>query len=130
MGGGEEVRVIAGIGLRRGCPAEDIVTLVRRACAEAGRPVAALAAPAFKGGEAGLGAAAAQLGVALLLVDDEALAAAQAACVTRSEAALRAVGAASVAEGSALAAAGVGARLLLRRIAGARATCALAEAAS
>jgi cobalt-precorrin 5A hydrolase len=122
--------VIAGVGLRRGCPADEIVALVRRACAETGRAASALAAPSFKQGEAGLGVAAAQLGVTLLLVEDDALAAAQARCVTQSETARREVGVGSVAEGSALAAAGAGSQLLLPRIAGARATCALAEAPS
>ena len=121
-------RVIAGVGLRRLCPAAEIVALVRRASFLSGRTVDALAAPAFKAGEPGLGAAATELGLALLLVDDEALAAAQSRCVTRSATASRAVGVASVAEGSALAAGGDGARLLLPRIAGPRVTCALAEA--
>jgi len=119
--------VIAGIGMRRDCPADEIVALVRRAAA--GRDVAALAAPAFKRDEPGLHAAAAELGVAVLLVTGAALAVAQAGCVTRSAVAARSVGVASVAEGSALAAAGPGARLVLARIAGERATCALAEAA-
>lgn len=121
-------RVFAGIGLRRGCPAQEIVALVRRAGEQAGRTVAALAAPNFKRDEAGLSQAAAELCLALLLIGPEALKAAQPGCVTRSSAALAAVGVASVAEGSALAAAGVGARLLLPRIASVAATCALAEA--
>ena len=68
--------------------------------------------------------------MAVLLVADAALAAAQPGCVTRSAAAERVVGVGSVAEGSALAAAGPGGTLLLPRIASARATCALAEAAA
>lgn len=130
MSGGEVSGwVIAGVGLRRGCPAEEIAALVRRACAEAGRSVSALAAPAFRRDEAGLGGAAAQLGVGLLWVEREALEAVQARCPTRSVAAERMVGISSVAEGSALAAAGPGGRLLLARIAAPRSTCALAEAA-
>jgi cobalt-precorrin 5A hydrolase len=133
MGGGEAMtrntlgRVIAGVGCRAGCPAEDIVALVQEACARTGRPASALAAPAFKQGERGVRDAARLLALPLLLVDDAALAAAQPRCPTRSDVAARAVGAASVAEGSALAAAGAGGRLLLPRIGGARATCALAE---
>ncbi len=119
--------VIAGVGLRRDCPADEIVALVRRAAASAGREVSALAAPSFKEAETGLREAAAELGVAVLLVTEADLAAAQAGCLTRSAVAERAVGVASVAEGSALAAAGSGARLLLARIAGPSATCALAE---
>ena len=120
-------RVIAGIGCRRGCPAEDIVGLVQEACAQAGRPASALAAPAFKQDEPGVRDAARRLAVPLLLVEPAALAAAQPRCPTRSETAARATGTASVAEGSALAAAGPDGRLVLARIAGPRATCALAE---
>ena len=119
--------MIAGIGCRRDCPAEDIVALVRRAEAAVGAGVTALAAPAAKAGEAGLHAAAGALGVVLLLVEHAALAAVQETCVTRSVCAERALGVASVAEGCALAAAGPGARLVLARIASARATCALAR---
>ncbi len=119
-------RVIAGIGCRRGCPAEDIVALVRRAEAAAGCRVGALAAPAAKGHETGPHGAAAQLGVPLLLVAAAPLAAAQDRCVTRSACAARTLGVAAVAEGCALAAAGEGGALVLPRIASARATCALA----
>jgi cobalt-precorrin 5A hydrolase len=127
MDGGEAV-LIAGIGCRRGCPAAEIVALVARAAA--GRRIAALATPDFKAAEPGVLEAARLLGVALVPVAETALAAAQARCVTRSAAAARATGIASVAEGSALAAAGAGGRLVLPRIAAAGATCALAEAAS
>ena len=126
--GGDEVRLIAGLGMRAGCPAGEIVALVRQASAASGRPVAAVAAPAFKRDEAGLAQAVATLAVELILVEDDALTAAQAECVTHSAAAARAVGVGSVAEGCALAAGGAGSRLVLARIAGARATCALAEA--
>ncbi len=123
--------VVAGIGCRKDCPAEDILAVVQRACGAAGRAADALAAPSFKASEAGLQGAAASLGLRLILVEPGALAAAQPRCVTFSEFAARAAGAAgaaSVAEGCALAAAGPQARLLLPRLAGARATCALAEA--
>jgi cobalamin biosynthesis protein CbiG len=50
--------------------------------------------------------------------------------VTGSAIAQRATGTGSVAEGSALAAAGAGSQLILPRIACARATCALAEVAA
>ena len=119
--------MIAGIGCRRACPGADIVALVRTAEAAAGARVSALAAPAAKAAEPGLHEAAAVLGVTLLLVERAALIAAQAACVTRSACAERTLGVAAVAEGCALAAAGQGARLVLPRIASARATCALAD---
>jgi len=118
--------IVAGIGCRRGCPAEDIVALVRLAQDRAACHVDALAAPAFKRDEVGLHEAARRLGTALIFVAAPALAAAQPFCPTRSDAAARHTGTASVAEGSALAASG--GRLLLARIANRRSTCALAQA--
>lgn len=131
MGGNQAMsgRVVAGLGCRAGCPAEQIVDVVREAAARAGRDPAVLAAPHFKQGEQGLEDAAHRLGLPLLFIGADALAAAQAACVTRSTVVERAVGVASVAEGSALAACGPGGRLLLARLARGGATCALAEAA-
>lgn len=121
--------MIAGIGCRRGCSAEDILHALHVACADAGRRAAALAAPAFKADEPGLREASRLLGLPLILVDAAPLSAAQARCVTRSPRAERATGVASVAEGSALAAVGAGGRLLLPRVIGGAATCALAEKA-
>ncbi|MBV9117768.1 MAG: cobalamin biosynthesis protein [Acetobacteraceae bacterium] len=117
-------RVIAGVGCRRGCAAEEILRVLDRA----GMDVAAIAVPAFKADEPGVMEAARRLGVPVIRVDDAALAEAQARCVTRSRAAARATGFASVAEGSALAASGPRGRLVLARIAVGGATCALAEA--
>ena len=94
---------------------------------QAGIRATALAIPDFKAAEAGPREAARQLGVALILIDAPALAAAQPRCVTRSSRVEQITGFASVAEASALAAAGPGGRLLRARIAGPRATCALAE---
>ena len=122
--------IVAGIGCRKDCPTEDVLAVVREACLVSGRAVRALAAPEFKRDEAGLHGAARSLGVPLILVGAADLAAAQPRCVTRSAIAERTTGAGSVAEGSALAAAGAGSQLILPRIAGARATCALAEAAA
>ena len=120
--------MIAGLGCRAGCPAEEIVALIVEASARAGRTVSALAAPGFKRGEHGLQETARALSLPLLLVDRGALLAAQPGCPTCSDAAIRATGVASIAEGCALAAAGSGGRLILARIAGPRATCALAVA--
>ena len=116
--------IVAGIGCRRGCPAEDIVALVLAAQDRAACRADALAAPDFKRGEAGLHDAARRLGVGLAFVDPSALAAVQPLCHTRSILAERHVGSASVAEGAALAASG--GALLLPRISNGRATCALA----
>jgi cobalt-precorrin 5A hydrolase len=117
--------VIAGLGCRRDCPAADIVALVRAAAAQADCAVTAIAIPLTKIREPGLQEAAASLGLPLIPVAADALAAVQAQCVTRSACAERALGVASVAEGCALAATGAAA-LLLPRIASSRATCALA----
>jgi cobalt-precorrin 5A hydrolase len=122
--------IVAGVGCRRDCPTEDLLAVVREACRVSGRTVRALAAPEFKRDEAALQGAARSLGVPLILVGAADLAAAQPRCVTRSAIAECATGAASVAEGSALAAAGAGSMLILPRIAGPRATCALAETAA
>ncbi|MGI4951013.1 MAG: cobalamin biosynthesis protein [Janthinobacterium lividum] len=110
--------ITAGIGCRRGCEAAEIVGLIQAA----GHPDQ-LAAPASKRDEAGLLKAAAMLGLPLIFVDDDALAAAQAQCLTHSAVALRVTGHASIAEASALAGGG---KLLGPRIASANATCALA----
>ena len=116
--------IVAGIGCRLLCPADAIVAVVREAEAQSGLTVGMLAAPHFKRDEAGLHGAAAALGLPLLFVDDAGLAAAQPRCPTRSAAAGRATGHASVAEAAALAASG--GRLLLPRIARGGATCAVA----
>ena len=121
-------RIIAGVGCRRDCPAEDIIAVIREATATAGCAVAALAVPWFKLDETGPHEAASMLGVPLVPVGGAALAAAEVRCATHSEMALHWVGFSSVAESAALAAAGPEARLVLPRIAGKRATCALAEA--
>jgi cobalt-precorrin 5A hydrolase len=129
MDGPEAMSVIAGIGCRRNCSADDIAAAVRLACEAANRKVGTIAAPAFKSGEPGLRAAAASLGLPVLLVGREALEAAQPRCATVSRTAVGAVGLGSVAEGCALAAAGADSRLVLARVSHGGATCALAEAA-
>ena len=116
--------IVAGIGCRKGCPAEDLAAVVRLAAATAGRTVGTVAAPAFKQHEPGLHDAARLLDLPLVFVDLAALQSVQPRCPTRSILAERATGVASVAEGAALAASG--GRLLLARISLGGATCALA----
>ena len=116
--------IVAGIGCRRLCPPEANVALVEAAQQQGGWVVQALAAPAFKHDEPGLADAALRLGLPLHFVAAAALAAVQHRCVSKSQAAVRATGIASVAEGAALAASG--GPLLLPRIANGWATCALA----
>ena len=122
--------LIAGVGCRRDCSAEAILVLLEQACREVGRRATVLATPAFKAGEPGLQRAARQLGLPVTLVEAGALAEAQARCPTRSPRVLAATGFASVAEACALAVAGADGRLVLPRIAGDGATCALAEVAT
>ena len=116
--------IVAGIGCRRGCPAERIVALVEQAADALGLRIEALAAPGIKQDEPGLHGAAAALGLRVHFVDAAGLAGAQAECVTQSATVLRATGVASIAEAAALAVAGL--PLLLPRIGGGEATCAVA----
>jgi len=116
--------IVAGIGCRRGCPADDIFSIVRAAERRADCRADALAAPAFKRDETGLLAAARSLGMDISFIAAAELDAVQDRCPTKSAAASRHVGAASVAEAAAIAA--CGGELILPRIANRRATCALA----
>ena len=116
--------IVAGVGCRTGCSAEDLAGVVRLAAVTAGRTAEAMAAPGFKQHEPGLHEAARLLGLPLVFVDLAALQAVQPHCPTRSGLAERTTGVASVAEGAALAASG--GRLLLARISLGGATCALA----
>ena len=117
---------VAGLGFRHATASTEILALVAQACAAAGLPLARLATAADRAGEPAVRAVAEILGRPLDAVPPEALIAVDAAVPTRSHRieASRRVG--SVAEAAALAAAGPGATLLLRRIASAGATCALA----
>ncbi len=119
--------IVAGIGCRSRCASDIIVALVREAERQAGCMAATLAIPYFKTCEPGVTEAAMRLGVELVVVNASELAAMQALCPTRSDRVLHHTGLASVAEAAALAAAGPGGILRLARIAGAGATCALAE---
>jgi cobalt-precorrin 5A hydrolase len=111
--------ITAGLGCRKGCTAAELVALIRAA----GQPDR-LAAPQFKQREPGLLQAAAALNLPLHFIPDAAMEAAQPHCLTRSAAAARATGHASIAEAAALA---LGGTLLGPRIASANATCALAR---
>ena len=118
--------VVAGIGCRPLCAAQEIEALLRRAEALAGCRATRRAVPEFRAGTAGPREAAGRLGLPIQPVPRVALEAEQPRCPTHSAASLRATGLASVAEAAALALAGPGGRLVLPRIASANATCALA----
>jgi len=121
--------IVAGIGCRKGASADDVGAVIADALARAGVATTALAliaAPELKRGEQGIAAAAAALGVPLVLIAKADLKAAGARAETRSERVLALMGIPSVAEAAALAGGGLSARLILPRIAVGSATCALA----
>jgi cobalt-precorrin 5A hydrolase len=127
-----EAMIVAGIGSRQGVEAAEVLALVQRALAEARvdrSMLSAIATAASKAEEPGIVSAAAQLGLSLLLISNDAMRA-ETGGVTDSPYSARFVGVASVSEASALAAAGQGSELILPRIKSATATCALAKAAS
>ncbi len=127
MAGGQAV-IVAGIGCRKGCPAAAIEALLQAAEARAGAAVDLLASAAFKAGEAGLLAVAERRGLRLQFADRDALVAVAGRCPSLpSAAALHHHGVPSVAEAAALAIAGPEATLILPRLTGAGATCALAR---
>jgi cobalt-precorrin 5A hydrolase len=114
--------IAAGVGFRESCSAEEILSLVREVMERGGTAsIACLASAHFKNGAACLHEAAAALGVPVALICEQDLAAAGPRCVTQAIS-----GRPSIAEAACLAAAGPTSRLLLRRLATARATCALA----
>ena len=121
--------IVAGIGCRKGASAADIDAVIAHALARAGFArweLDLIAAPQFKADERGIAAAAAALGVPLVLVPNAEIEAAGARTETRSERVLALIGVPSVAEAAALVAGGPAARLILRRVAVGVATCALA----
>ena len=121
--------IVAGVGCRRGAAAPDIEAAIRAALDRAGVAPHALdciATTAAKNGEAGIAAAAAKLGVDLVLIPEAELLAANHRTETRSGRVLALTGVHSVAEAAALAAAGPSARLISPRLVMGDATCAVA----
>jgi cobalt-precorrin 5A hydrolase len=126
----DQAMIVAGIGCRKGASAREIGAAISAALARAGLRRDALtliAAPAMKGGESGIAAAATDLGVPLVLVPQADLEAASPRAATRSARVVALMGVPSAAEAAALAAGGPAARLLAPRIAVGPATCALAQ---
>jgi cobalt-precorrin 5A hydrolase len=121
--------IVAGVGCRKGTSAREIGAAISAALSRAGLRADALdviAAPALKSSEAGIAAAADELGLPLVLVPQADLEAAGARTMTRSERVIALLGVPSAAEAAALAAAGPDARLVAPRTAIGPATCALA----
>jgi cobalt-precorrin 5A hydrolase len=129
MGLGEAM-IVAGVGCRRGAPADAIMAAIEAALADSGLAKASLgiiATSAAKSAEPGIAGAAAALGVPLVLVAQIDLEAAAGRTVTSSDRVIALAGVPSVAEASALAAGGSAARLVAPRVAVGPATCALAD---
>ena len=127
--GGRAVRLAIGLGFRKAATAGILADLVVEARARlpaglAGAP-AVLATIAEKDRPA-LRDAAAALGLPVLVLPKSALAGTEDRITVASTAARACLGIPSVAEASALAAAGPGARLVVARIASGTATCAIA----
>jgi cobalt-precorrin 5A hydrolase len=125
----DQAMIVAGIGCRKGASANEIGAAISAALSRAGLRHDALgliAAPAMKGGEPGIAAAATDFGVPLVLVPQADLKAAGPRTATRSARVVALMGVPSAAEAAALAAGGPAARLLAPRIAVGPATCALA----
>lgn len=122
--------IVAGIGCRKAASASDIEAAIGAALERAGLAgdtLDRLATSAEKSQEVGIAAAAAALGVPLVIVADAELTAAGARTLTHSARVLELTGVPSLAEAAALAAGGDSARLLAPRVAVGAATCALAE---
>jgi len=132
MGVGEAM-IVAGIGCRRGTPADAIMAAIEAALARSGLAKGALdviATPATKGAEPGIAGAASALGLPLVFIAQTDLEAAADRTATRSERVIALKGVPSVAEAAALAAGGAAARLVAPRIVVGPATCALADSGS
>lgn len=125
----DEAMIVAGIGCRRGADRADVLAAIGEALAAASLTadeIDLVATAAEKGGEAGIAAAAAELGRPLVLVPPDRLQAAGEGAVTRSERVVALFAVPSLAEAAALAAAGAGSRLIAPRRVFGGATCALA----
>jgi cobalt-precorrin 5A hydrolase len=117
-----------GIGCRSGVGGAVIADLVERALAACDRPglPVAMFTVVDKAQESGIGEAAVSLGLALVHLPRAALAAVADKVATRSEKVVELFGVPSIAEGAALAGAGVGSRLVVERMADRGATVAVA----
>ena len=122
-----EAVIVAGIGCKKGVSAAQVLAAIEAAIVEhglAGKSLSALATLPLKRNEAGIQEAGRQLGLPVLVQDDQP--ALQAKVLTHSSASREASGSPSVSEAAALAAAGPSARLAGPRIAVGPVTCAIA----
>ena len=124
------MNVAVGVGCRKGCPADVVEALVRRALGRtANATPTGLFTVADKEGEPGLAEAAGSLGLGLTYLSRDMLREREANIRTHSPHAERVLGIPSVAEAAALAGAGPGSVLIVPRIAADGATCAIARVA-
>jgi cobalt-precorrin 5A hydrolase len=125
----EEAMIVAGIGCRRGALPEDIVSLIVSVLATRGiarDELDAIATEASKADECGIANAARSLSVRLIRCSLADLDRVADKVVTRSSRVQALKGVPSIAEASALVAAGHNARLLGARVAAEKVTCAIA----
>jgi cobalt-precorrin 5A hydrolase len=121
--------IVAGIGCKRGTTSEEIVSLISAVLAThdiAREQLDAIATETLKADEAGIAGAARQLSVRLVRCSLPDLEAVADQVITHSSRVKAIKGVPSIAEASALLAAGHHARLLGARVAAANATCAIA----
>jgi cobalt-precorrin 5A hydrolase len=126
---GEKAMIVAGIGCRRGTLTEDIVNLVHASLAKFSVPrekLDAIATEAVKANECGIEDAAKCLSVRLISCPIADLEHVADQVITRSSRVQALKGVPSIAEASALVAAGRNARLLGPRVATDKVTCAIA----
>ena len=121
--------IVAGIGCRRGVSADAVAAAIAVAAARCGlerHQIDALATAVEKSDEAGIASAAQETATPLILVTLAQMQGAADDALTSSSRVMDLKGVPSVAETSALAAAGRGARLLAPRISTGDVTCAIA----
>jgi cobalt-precorrin 5A hydrolase/precorrin-3B C17-methyltransferase len=122
-----------GIGCERDCPADEIAALAKECLEAAGlaeKAVAAVVSVELKLGEPGIHALAERFAVPARFFSAARLLDETPRLTERSEAAFRATGCWGVAEGAALAAAGLGGSLIVAKRKSRGATCAIARAAA
>jgi cobalt-precorrin 5A hydrolase len=127
---GDEAMIVAGIGCRRGTPSEEVVSLILAVLATLGiarENLDAIATEAAKADECGIADAARLLSVALVRCSIADLDRVAGEVATRSLRVQALKGVPSIAEASALVAAGRKARLLGARVATDKVTCAIAS---
>jgi cobalt-precorrin 5A hydrolase len=126
---GEQAMIVAGIGCKRGTMSEDIVSVILAALASFGiarEKLDAIATETSKADERGIADAARSLSVRLVRCSLSDLDRIADKVMTRSSRVQALKGVPSIAEASALVAAGRNAHLLGARVAAAKVTCAIA----